>query len=75
MEELKYQCCLCGEGIGESMENFHRLDPCAIVLIANWQAPQPQQAEQQFFCHLACFKKTVGQHAPVEIESLVPPAD
>jgi hypothetical protein len=75
MKELQYQCCFCGEGIGDSSEKFHRLDPCALVLIANRRAAESQQAEQQFFCHLACFRKIVERHAPVEIETLVPPED
>jgi hypothetical protein len=73
MKKLQFQCCFCGEGIGDSLERFHRLDPCAVVLIGNWRQPESEQAEQQFFCHLACFKKAVEAHAPVEIEKLATP--
>jgi hypothetical protein len=44
-----------------------------VVLIGNWQQPESEQAEQQFFCHLVCFKKAVERYAPVEIEELAPP--
>lgn len=75
MKRLEFQCCLCGEGIGTSLEKWHRLDPCAVVLIGNWQQPESEQAEQQFFCHLVCFRRAVEVHAPVEIEQLAPPED
>ena len=43
-----------------------------VVLIGNWQSPVvEEQAEQQFFCHIACFKKAIGSHAPVEIEEML----
>jgi hypothetical protein len=61
-----YQCCFCGEGISESA-----VDPCAIVLVGNWGGPEANQAEQQFFCHVECFKKALWPNVPVEIERLV----
>jgi hypothetical protein len=61
-----YQCCFCGETINESA-----VDPCAIVLVGNWAAAAAEQAEQQFFCHVACFKKAMWPNVPVEIERLV----
>lgn len=72
MKELQFefQCCFCGEGIGESADKFHALDPCAIILIANWQKSHSEQAEQQYFCHLECFKRSVEAHAPVDVEDL-----
>ena len=68
MAKLKhqYQCCFCGEAISESA-----VDPCAIVLVGNWAGPEPEQAEQQFFCHVACFKKAMWPNVPVEIEGRV----
>lgn len=65
MKELKFQCCFCGEGIAETST-----DPCAVILVANWRSPQSEQAEQQYFCHLACFKKTCPD-VPVEVEELL----
>jgi hypothetical protein len=68
MAKLKhtYQCCFCGKGISESA-----VDPCAIVLVGNWSGPETEQAEQQFFCHVACFKKSLWPNVPVEIEGLI----
>jgi hypothetical protein len=66
MKKLKYQCCFCGESIYES-----DVDPCALILFGNWQAPEPEQVEQQFFCHVGCFKKSMWPNVPVEIEELV----
>jgi hypothetical protein len=66
-----YQCCFCGEGIGENQEKFNSVDPCSIILIANWEKAQSVQAEQQFFAHLSCFKNTLWKNVPVEVEELV----
>jgi hypothetical protein len=68
MSALKLQCCLCGKGIGDNLEVAHRLDPCALVLVANWDKELPEPKEQQFFCHFACFKRVVEPHAPLHIE-------
>jgi len=70
MKKIEYQCCFCGEGIGESAARFNPLDPCAVVLVANWQQPDHEQAEQQFFCHLSCFKGVMWHNVPVEVEEL-----
>jgi hypothetical protein len=68
MAKLKhqYQCCFCGHAINESA-----VDPCALVVVGNWAGPQPEQAEQQFFCHIVCFKNTVTDDLSVEIEEIV----
>ena len=71
MENLQFQCCFCGEGIGVSEDKFNPLDPCAVIVVANWQQAPSEQVEQQFFSHLECFKKSVENHAPVEIEDLI----
>jgi len=70
MEMLQFQCCFCGEGIGDSQGKFHSLDPCAVIVLGNWQQASPKQVEQQFFCHLERFKHKVENHAPVELEDL-----
>ncbi len=70
MKKIEYQCCFCGEGIGESAENLSPLDPCTVVLVANWQQPSSKQVEQQFFCHLSCFKSRMRHNVPVEVEEL-----
>jgi hypothetical protein len=67
MKDLQYQCCFCGESIVQS-----QIDPCAVILVGNWQSSKPaEQADQQFFCHVACFKKAMWHNVPVEIEGLV----
>lgn len=68
-DELKYQCCFCGQGIRKPHEGGYRLDPCAVLLISKFERPESEQGSQQFFCHLACFEKHVT-HAPVEMEAL-----
>ena len=75
MKESGYQCCFCGEGIGESAARFNPLDPCAVVLVANWQQLRVDQVEQQFFCHLSCFKSVVRPNVPIEIEELAADLD
>jgi hypothetical protein len=72
VDDPGYQCCFCGGGIEESGIGAARLDPCAVVLIANWKKPESEQGLQQFFCHLDCFKKTMWPNVPVEVESMVP---
>ena len=71
MINIECQCCFCGEGIEESAAGASRLDPCAVVLVVNWKKSEEEQASQQFFCHLACFKKSVGRNAPVDVELLI----
>jgi hypothetical protein len=66
MTKLQCQCCLCGKAITRNT-----VDPCAIVLIGNWAGPESEQAGQQFFCHVDCFKRAVWSNVPVEIEGLV----
>ena len=70
MEDLQFQCCFCGEGVSRSFAKDERLDPCAVVLIGNWQGPEDEQVTQQFFCHLSCFKKAMYPNVPVGIEDL-----
>ena len=67
MEKLEFQCCFCGETIVDTV-----VDPCAVLLVGNWQSPDPtKQAKQQFSFHVTCFKKAVWRNIPVEIEMLV----
>ena len=70
MKKIEYQCCFCGEGISETAETLSPLDPCAVVLVANWHHSTSKQVEQQFFCHLSCFKSRVWHNVPVEVEEL-----
>ena len=66
--EFELQCCFCGDAITESSDNM--LDPCALVVIGNWKRTAQEQVEQQYFCHLECFKRQVESHAPVDLEEL-----
>ena len=67
MEPLRYACCFCGDEIAPS-----KVDPCAVLVIGNWQSPViEEQAEQQFFCHLACFKRAIRSNVPVGIEEIL----
>lgn len=50
---IRYQCCFCGEAMEENV--------CAIVLVLNWEKPEEEQAEQQFFCHPRCFERATGE--------------
>jgi hypothetical protein len=65
---FEVQCCFCGEAIAQYDDGGHNLDPCALVMIGNWKKPSNEQVEQQYFCHLQCFKVAVERHAPVDLE-------
>jgi hypothetical protein len=67
-----YQCCFCGEGIESGAEAAHPLDPCAVMLVGNWSAPESQQLTQQFWCHLACFKRSITNPNNLYIEDMTP---
>ena len=68
--EFECQCCFCGDAIAEAAANGHTLDPCAVIVIGKWKKSSDLQVEQQYFCHLDCFKRLVETHAPVELEEL-----
>jgi hypothetical protein len=48
-----YQCCVCQKTIDAST---HRLNPCALSLTSNFDAPRGERREQTFFCHIECFR-------------------
>lgn len=58
MTNRGYQCCFCGEDI-ESTEE----DVTSLIVISNWD--KDEQADQQFFCHLQCFKRRVVENVPI----------
>ena len=68
--DFECQCCFCGDAIAEVEANGHSLDPCALIVVGNWKKGSDQQVEQQYFCHIDCFKRLVEQHAPVDLEEL-----
>jgi len=49
---LRVQCWYCKEQIA-----YEGLDPCAVILVANW-GDTGNQREQQFFAHADCFRKS-----------------
>jgi hypothetical protein len=49
---LRLQCWYCGEEIA-----YQGFDPCAVVLVANWD-DESRQREQQFFAHAECFRRS-----------------
>ena len=70
IEELKFQCCFCGQSIESGTAAGHPFDPCAVVLVGRWAEEPENQVEQQFFCHMECFRKAAGGNAALYIEDL-----
>jgi hypothetical protein len=71
MDELVYQCCVCGKGITKDDPQTHAFDPCAVVLIGNWSQAAEEQREQQFFCHFQCFRRVAEQNNPGILDYMV----
>ena len=67
-----YQCCFCGKSVSAGDAAAHLLDPCAVVLVGNWSAAESQQLTQQFWCHLACFKRSITNPDNLYIEDMTP---
>jgi hypothetical protein len=44
-------CAFCGQGVQRG-----DVDPCALVVIANWRALEEEWREQQFFTHAECLR-------------------
>lgn len=55
---VDYQCCLCKKKV--NTESASSLDPCGLILISNIDLPRNDQKEQEFFCHLECFRRLVN---------------
>jgi hypothetical protein len=55
---LDCQCCICKETVDE--ESATSLDPCGLILVSNIDLPRDDQKEQEFFCHLECFRRLVN---------------
>jgi hypothetical protein len=72
MRTVVYQCCYCGEAIESGAQRRYVLDPCAVVLIGNWQAPEPEQLSQQFFSHFDCFRRHLSDPSFVDIDQMEP---
>ena len=72
MGSLECQCCFCGQGIERGGGVDGKLDPCAVVVVGYWQEEGSQQLEQQFFCHLECFKAKMHDSSYMALETMVP---
>ena len=72
MDQLSFECCFCGEGVDTDPNVSRGLDPCAVVVIGNWRAPESQQLSQQFFCHLQCFKAKMAKPSYIDLEEMEP---
>jgi hypothetical protein len=44
-------CAFCGE-----VAEGGPVDPCALIVVARWRTPGPDQREQQFFAHAECLR-------------------
>lgn len=55
---MEYECCICKETV--SAAAGARFDPCALLLIANYEEAIEAQKEQQFFCHFECFRQILN---------------
>jgi hypothetical protein len=49
---LRLQGWHCKEQIA-----YEGIDPCAVILVANW-GDKEREREQQFFAHAECFRKS-----------------
>jgi len=72
MDDISFACCFCGEGIETDPDVSRGLDPCAVLVIANWREPEPRQLAQQFFCHLHCFKGKMRDATYMDLDSMEP---
>ena len=70
MKPLQFNCCFCGAGIERPQDA--PLDPCALLLIGNWQAQESEQLSQQFFCHLECFRSSISIPSSLWIDEMEP---
>ena len=62
MKNNRYQCCFCGNKI--------EFNITALLLITNYDKEPNEQQEQQFFCHLNCFKKRIDRSTPLYLLDL-----
>lgn len=66
MGNKDFKCCFCGKSI-----ESNTIDVTSIVAIVNWDKESDKQHEQQFFCHLNCFKEKLVKDIPVYLEDLI----
>jgi hypothetical protein len=70
MKKIEFQCCFCGEGISESVENFNPLDPCAVMLVANWQRPLQSRSSNSSLVISVVSKAACGITCQPKLKSL-----
>jgi hypothetical protein len=58
-------CAFCGQDV-ETLG----VDPCALVVVANWRASSTQQREQQFLAHAECLRSRMHPEVAAEAEVL-----
>jgi hypothetical protein len=59
-------CCICKQGTVFEVDsegkaiNPEGFDPCALTLVTNAFGPRANQREQDFPCHMECFRRIVN---------------
>lgn len=62
---LDVMCAFCGNGIERA-----GVDPCGLLIIANWRAPREEWREQQFFTHADCLRTRMHPDAAANAATL-----
>jgi hypothetical protein len=52
--KIVYMCCLCTQEIERT-----DIDPCALIVVANWAGAEDEQRSQQLWCHGKCIEQAV----------------
>ncbi len=58
----QYTCCFCGKAISKNQSIT------SISVTVNWNRQESEQQDQQFFCHLDCFKKALKKEEFLYLE-------
>lgn len=45
-------CCFCNQNIQST-----NIDPCNVSILINWDKSSEKQRDQDFWCHLECFRE------------------
>ncbi len=59
------KCCICKKSITFEIDanalaiNSEGFDPCALVIVTNAFGPREAQREQEFPCHIECFRRII----------------
>ena len=65
--QLTCECVFCGTPISP----MELGGVTALILIANWDKDEERQHDQQMFCHLSCFKRTMHNPDYLYVEQLL----